>query len=649
MTFAQLKANLLGTADVPGSAFPLGTPENLRPQCEGFVLEALIEIQRWIECWRVGHIDVVPARFLMVQNGCTVATKPAGAVDRVYTIATTTDGAGWDHPVNYAPVELAYLRRWMSRFRASFRYPSFVSPPGREGFRAATQLDDSPYGRALTGVWSLDGRTDRLIVGPWLQSNESLVIEWTGIKRTWGESDIVSDNPDFTRLVKLWVLQEYGRHWASSDLQVRVDTWNAALADAIVTCRESRLLPPDSSFLDENGETRAYYRANPPSEPGEQRTSVGIAFVGDTGMVNDAERAVAAQVIAHNPDLVVIAGDVVYQPNSVAAAIAPYTTFLDDGRLVVALGNHDCDLNDGEDVLAYVNNPGNTRYFSVPVGSVEVFVVNTGITSAGLYVEPDGNFAGSIQAREIQAMILRSCARWKILVLHHPPYTSGSSYWPGIAVVRWASDLEVHAVISGHSHSYERGTFRGRRHVIVGTGGGTLTGFVAEPLSGSEIRIANTFGCLLLEATETTAAFSFVGTDGSVLDTFNLAGDPPYPSTIPPESVVQTFNDTIQAGADYILPIFDRDPNGQASNLTGCTALMQLRRSLSDPVDLQLSSPSSGITIDPLIGRIDVSISNAQSSLLFGTYVYSIELTFPDSRIERLIQGTFNISPRIVV
>ena len=652
MTFAKLKADLLGTADVPGAAFPLGTPENLRPQCEGFVLEALIEIQRWVECWRVGHIDVLPARSLMVQNGCSIATKPVGPVTRVYTIETTTDGIGWDRPINYAPVELSYLRRWMAKFRSSFRYlgkPAFVSPPGREGFRPPTQLDDSVYGRALTGVWSIDGPSERLIVGPWLQSNESLVIEWTGIKRFWGESDIVSDNPDFTRLVKLWVLQEYGRFWASTDLQVRVDTWSAALADAIVTCRESRQLPVDSSYLEENGSVGRYYRAYPPALPEDQRTSVNIAFVGDTGMVNDAEKSVAAQVIAHNPDFVVIAGDAVYQPNTVAAALAPYASFLVDGHLAVALGNHDCDLNDGKDVSEYVNNPGNKRYFSVAIGAVELFVVNSGITTAGLFVEPDGNFAGSIQAREIKAMILRSCARWKILVLHHPPYTSGAVYWPGIAVVRWVSDLEVHSVIAGHSHSYERGTFRGRRHVILGTGGADLTGFIADPLPGSEFR-ANQWGFLQLTATEKTAHFAFIDTAGAVVDSFDVAGDPPYASTNPPESAVQTFNDSIQAGADYLLPIFDRQPNGEASNITGCSAVMQLRRSVNDPtIALELRSPTAGITIDALLGRIDVLISHTQTSGLTGAYVYALELTFPDSHVERLIQGTFTVSPEIVV
>jgi len=648
MTFSQLKAALLGTETTPGSAFPLGTPENLRPQCEGFVLEALIEIQRWVECWQVGHFDVFPACSVMVQNGCSVITKPNGVIGRVFTIESTLDGSGWDHPVAYSPVELPRLRRWASRFRTSFRYPAqpFTAPAGPEGFRVATQVDDSPYGRALGGVWSIDTRTDRLIVAPWLQSTESLVVEWTGIKRTWAAGDVVSDNPDFVRLAKLWVLQEYGRHWAAADLQVRVDTWNAALADAIVTCKESRQLPMGGLTLDENFETRHYYGLNPPAVPKPVSSSVRIAFVGNTGTADANAASVAAEIVTEAPDMVVLAGNEVFQPNSVAAALAPYNSFIDEHHLVAALGEHDLDLNAGADVVNYVGNPGNGRYFSVVVGPVEIFVVNSGINTAGDSVELDGDYLGSIQATAIQAMIMRSTAQWKVLVIHHDPYTSSSEYWPGVSQLRWVSDLEVHAVISGHSGVYERGTWRGRRHAVVGTGGGPLDTFTG-PIDGSEHR-ESSLGFLLLTADQKAAKFSFVNTAGAVLDEFQLTGNPPLASTEKPDNTQEVYVDQIQAGANYDLPVFDREPNGEATNLTGCTAVMQLRRAIGAPVDLELTM-GAGITITGSIGRLDVHMSAAQTAALSGTYVYAIELTFPDASVYPLLSGTVSVLPEVIV
>lgn len=655
MTYLELKRKLLGDETAPagdprsvGLAFPLGTPENLRPQLENFILCGLIEIQRYIECWQVGHIDATPGCSVMVQNGCSVITKPDGLIEEVFTVESK-DGA-WLYPIPYFPVELAYLRRWMSRFRREYK-PEFVTPAGRDGYRAASRLNDSPLGRALSGVWTIDARTNRLIVGPWLQSNELLVVKWSGIKRTWSDTDLVSDNPDFVRLVMLWVHQEYARTWASSDLATKIDTWSGAQGDAIVECRHKMQLPMISGTAnaDEVAEARDYYAANPPAAPSPVKDTTVICVVGDSGTAGANALAVAAAIALDNPDLVVIAGDAVYQPNTPSQALAPYQSFIDEGRLVVSLGNHDLDVNNGADVVQFVQNPGNGRYFNVVVGPVEFFVLNDGINTAGDIVEDDGNFQGSIQSSLIESLITRSCAWWKFAVVHHPAYTSGSQYWPGVTDNRWISDLEVHGVLSAHTHAYERGTWRNRKHVIVGTGGQTLHTFTTPPISGSEVRISE-FGYLRITATSKTCLLEFVSTSGAVLDSFSLTGDPPMRSSLPPETETTAFNDVIQAGATYATAFFIRDVNGAAVNLTGCTAVLQLRRSVGapDPPDLELST-GSGITITGAEGRIDVTMTPVQTGALSGVYVYAMEVTYPNTTVERPIEGTFTISPEIVL
>ena len=81
--------------------------------------------------------------------------------------------------------------------------------------------------------------------------------------------------------------------------------------------------------------------------------------------------------------------------------------------------------------------------------------------------------------------------------------------------------------------------------------------------------------------------------------------------------------------------------SGQPVNLTGYTAAMQIRRTPDSSTALvSLSSPSAGITIDALNGRVTVEISAVQTAALTpGKYVYDLLLTNPASKKKRLIEG----------
>lgn len=536
MTFAQLKEKLFGDGTTRGSAFPLGTPENILPLLDDLLVEAMIEIQRSIDCWQHAHTDVYPACATHTQNGTSVITKPDGEIRRVYTIENGVDG--WLYPIPYNPVELPFLRRWMSRLRSRSGWILRPNKPvtGHEGFSDPSATQDSLAGRALSGIYALDNSAKRLIVAPWIQSTEALVVEWDGIKRQWLPGDSVSDNPDFIRLVRLWIVQEYGRIWSAADLQVRVDTWRSSLADQLVTCERSKHLAGPARGEEEADEIAAYYGHNPQAVVVPDNSDVAttkICFVGDSGLgsLSEAASAVGAAIVAEQPDAAFIAGDVHYPTSTIEESLAPFDPLLGENRLYAALGNHDLDGDAGVAVLAALKNPGNGRYFNALIGSVEVFVVSSGINTAGDVVEPDGNTAGSAQWMTVRSLIARSCARWKVVVLHHAPRTSGARYTPGREELRWVSDLEVHAVVCGHSHNYERATYRGRQHFVVGTGGGMtgveLDGF-GEPLDGSETRLSS-YGYLRLTATSDSCLIEFVEVDGTVADSIELTGDPPLP------------------------------------------------------------------------------------------------------------------------
>lgn len=84
---------------------------------------------------------------------------------------------------------------------------------------------------------------------------------------------------------------------------------------------------------------------------------------------------------------------------------------------------------------------------------------------------------------------------------------------------------------------------------------------------------------------------------------------------------------------------------GLPVDLTGYTAALQIRRTPKDvdPV-VSLTSPSNGLVIDPLIGKVSVEISAAQTaSMTPGKYVWDLVLTSAALKKKRLVEGTATV------
>lgn len=557
MRYDELKDRVLK------QAFPLGVPENLPELVDDYFRCALIEVQRWIDCYQVRHTNVYPACTTFVQCGATVLTKPQGSeVHRVYTVQRVLDSdvVRWCSAIPYNPVTLPEFRRWMAKVRSTYRYlatacefrpdPEAViipcdqipvgtrgvwCPPGSagasesafsEGFKPASEECDSPNGRALVGLYAIDVTANRIYVAPWVQWNEAVVVEWKGIKRDWADADLVPDSPDLVRLLRLWIQTEYARNFSCENLAIAKEGYDDALSDGMVTCQDEKRTHGDPRSPEEADLAWSQYLPTTPDGvpvPTPVTTS-RIAFVGDFGQATPERQTVADQVHAADPALIVTLGDNRYDPLTVEQAFEPYAADVaTEGKLVAAIGNHDLDDDDAAPLLAYVGNPGNERFYSVVRGPVEVFVFNSGINTAGEVKEMSGNYAGSQQWQMMVTAIARSCSPWKIAVIHHSPYTSAINYRPGITQFRWASDLLVHAVLAGHGHIYERGMFRNRLHIVAGTGGAPLTD-IGTPVEGSEVQLKE-FGFVLLEATPKTMTLKFVDQFGAVRDTVDVPGE----------------------------------------------------------------------------------------------------------------------------
>lgn len=260
--------------------------------------------------------------------------------------------------------------------------------------------------------------------------------------------------------------------------------------------------------------------------------AVRFAVIGDYGWTGQAEADVATLVNGWNPQFVVTTGDNNYEDGSASTIdvnigqyyhqyISPYTGAYGAGdtvnRFFPSLGNHDWRTPGAQPYLNYFSLPGNERYYDVVAGSVQFFFLDSDT------LEPDGTSSSSIQAQWLQARLSTSTARWKIVIFHHPPYTSGTTHGP-TARMQWPfRQWGVTAVLCGHEHIYERIVIDNVLYIVNGLGGRSLYP-VGPPIAGSEFRYNSNYGAQLVTASDDSIAFAIYNRAGALIDNYVIRG-----------------------------------------------------------------------------------------------------------------------------
>lgn len=104
--------------------------------------------------------------------------------------------------------------------------------------------------------------------------------------------------------------------------------------------------------------------------------------------------------------------------------------------------------------------------------------------------------------------------------------------------------------------------------------------------------------------------------------------------------------DTIcDQGATYERVIILRDAGASLLNLTNYTAQMQVRPTASSATVLKnLTTSNGGIALGGAAGTVTLTIPAADTALLTpGTYVYDLNLTAPDGKINKPLYGNFTV------
>lgn len=108
-------------------------------------------------------------------------------------------------------------------------------------------------------------------------------------------------------------------------------------------------------------------------------------------------------------------------------------------------------------------------------------------------------------------------------------------------------------------------------------------------------------------------------------------------------------NYRIEQGVYREQPFIWKDSNGVAVNLTGYTARMQLRKSVSaSDILLSLTTVNGGIVIDPLLGKITIIFKETDTQGVKWTGgVYDLELIDSSGKPMRFIEGSFEMSKEV--
>ena len=319
---------------------------------------------------------------------------------------------------------------------------------------------------------------------------------------------------------------------------------------------------------------------------------VRFAVIGDYGLAGDEAADVARLVKNWNPDFIITTGDNNYFYGEASTIdenvgqyyhefIYPYTGIFGQGatinRFFPSLGNHDWGTPNATPYLDYFTLPGNERYYDFTWGPVHLFAIDSD------WREPDEVKSTSVQAQWLQNALTSSSAPWKVVYMHHPPYSSGphgSSTWMQWPYEAWGAS----AVLAGHDHTYERIVRNGFPYFVNGLGGNQRYSF-KTPVSGSQVRYNTDFGAVLVEATPTTLSFQFVSRAGQVVDTYLLDKDAPKDNQPP----------TVNAGQDQGIFL------GEIATLEGMASddgkpnadLKTMWSAVSGPGSVTFKSPTS--------------------------------------------------------
>lgn len=438
-TFGQLKAELRAII------FPAQEAVNLIAAHDKSFLDAFIEIQTFVLCAQQNNTSLFPHCSTLYNCGLTVIdSAPRGNIMKVSVIdkinATTglEDAAAsddWCSEIPYNQVDACHIHAYYRNARrfgccpsipiffgldpsccgkAAYPTPTDVGLPAGLaklplGFHYAQDSTNLKNSRATAGVWAME--RGQIWIAPWIQSTETVVVKWDGIKRTWSDADPVDDDPLFARAVKFFVQKEHAGEFdheftEEGDFELK---WQRALAMLIHQCREeTRVRECEPSHARSATVTSLYYNDEqnataqcPDGQTGNPVTvTISAGSVGSNISVADANQKAKDQALE--------------QAKFQLVCVTPAVTYTNDAQTATA----SCEV-----VAGHPPPEGAPVTVTVPAGTVSSEVS-----------KQDANDQALAQA-QAQAEAQRSCVFWNSQQTYTATCGTGSTGTPVTRIV----------------------------------------------------------------------------------------------------------------------------------------------------------------------------------------------------------------------
>lgn len=220
-----------------------------------------------------------------------------------------------------------------------------------------------------------------------------------------------------------------------------------------------------------NGDQQITERTGFHTAPTAESTKpIRFLAIGDSGGGGSDQYELREQMDTVPFDLIVHMGDVAYDNGTLQQfddnVFGVYGELFRNIPFYPVAGNHDYETQKGAPFRAVFNLPGpDETYFSYDYGRVHFAAIDTEL--------PYGP-----QIEWLDKDLAASKAPWKIVYLHHPPYSSGdhgSDVELRKALAPIVEGHGVQLVLAGHDHHYERMKTQNGVDYIVSGGGGRGT------------------------------------------------------------------------------------------------------------------------------------------------------------------------------
>lgn len=527
-----------------------GEPRNLRIPHDNYFIDGANDLQKWNKCLQADNISVFPACSLYFDCGKSLAPAPVGVHQYVYTIANDE----WCDKVYYDSASMDDVIAW-ARNRLQWLTPDGAGKPAiQQGIRFSSKATDSVAGRARGGIYCIHNQ--RLYITPWLQSNESLVVEWDGIKKVWGDTDLLDTeiwDADVEKAIREYVRwQDQDKHGCPTpqELIALERRYRDAAADCNWECENRTQQRPRRFGMQALRAPVSIEITDDAVPDAVEDVPMIFAVVGDFGVVGNADAlAVSEMIRGWNPEFILALGDNSYTNSITMEAydddigpfyhdflfpyIGEYGEVASKQKMFAVIGNHDRDPNGkAQNFAAYFNVLGKP-YYDFMKGPCHFILPDSGYNGQNINENPDGVTYDSVMGQWVQAKLASSKSVWKLAGFHHPAYCStvGAPSNPAIigdgtlsyGALRypwkaWGADV----ALSGHAHNYEYSVVDDFPFIVNGSGGNSLASFVASPPAYSQFRYNTLHGAQKVTATRSKLIFEFFSKVGDLIHTVTL-------------------------------------------------------------------------------------------------------------------------------